>query len=139
MKSSTETRVLPGDAIEVDEGNYKAGNGVYIRKGKYFALLSGIVDISNSTISVKSSRDDQISTVENVPKVGQIYYAIVDKLSPRICQVLVVDPKTGQRGFHGIIRKENVRQSEVDKVEMVDCFRPGDLIKAKLVALGSSK
>lgn len=42
-----------------------------------------------------------------------------------------------QRG-RGVVRKEDVRATEVDKIAMNDCFRPGDIIKAAVISLGDS-
>lgn len=36
--------------------------------------------------------------------------------------------------FNGIIRQQDVRLTETDKVRIADCFRVGDLVKAKVVS-----
>jgi exosome complex component CSL4 len=41
--------------------------------------------------------------------------------------------------MEGIIRKINVRQSEVDKIQMDQCFLPGDIVKARVVSYGDSR
>lgn len=41
--------------------------------------------------------------------------------------------------FSGIIRQQDVRLTETDKVKIADCFRVGDLVKAKVVSLGDSR
>ena len=38
--------------------------------------------------------------------------------------------------YRGQIRKEDVRQSEKDRVEMYKCFRPGDIVLARVMSLG---
>lgn len=38
--------------------------------------------------------------------------------------------------YRGIIRTQDVRSTERDKVKMIDCFRPGDLVKAVVLSLG---
>lgn len=38
--------------------------------------------------------------------------------------------------FKGIIRSQDVRAAERDKVRIADCFRPGDLVKAVVLSLG---
>jgi len=35
--------------------------------------------------------------------------------------------------FSGIIKKQDVRATEIDKVEIVRCFRPGDIVRAEVV------
>eukprot|EP01035_Chromulina_nebulosa_P017312 gene17312-22853_t len=39
----------------------------------------------------------------------------------------------------GVIRKEDVREFEKDKVVLTDTFIPGDLLKAVVLSLGDSK
>lgn len=38
--------------------------------------------------------------------------------------------------FKGIIRSQDVRSTDRDKVKIADCFRPGDLVKAAVLSLG---
>lgn len=35
--------------------------------------------------------------------------------------------------IEGILKKQNIRKSEIDKIKMEDSFLPGDMIKAKIV------
>ncbi|CAO1615668.1 unnamed protein product [Parajaminaea phylloscopi] len=41
--------------------------------------------------------------------------------------------------FSGVIRQQDVRLTETDKVKIAECFRVGDLVKAKVVSLGDSR
>ncbi len=36
-------------------------------------------------------------------------------------------------------RLQDVRATEIDKLEMYACFRPGDLLRAEVVSLGDSR
>ena len=36
-------------------------------------------------------------------------------------------------------RLQDVRATEVDKLDLYDCFRPGDLVKAEVVSLGDAR
>ncbi|KAF3986478.1 hypothetical protein FT663_04526 [Candidozyma haemuli var. vulneris] len=38
--------------------------------------------------------------------------------------------------FRGLIRSQDVRSTERDKVKIVDCFRPGDVVRASVLSLG---
>lgn len=38
--------------------------------------------------------------------------------------------------YRGIIRTQDVRSTERDKVKIVECFKPGDLVKAVVLSLG---
>lgn len=37
------------------------------------------------------------------------------------------------RHLRGILRKEDVRQTDKDRIEMYKCYRPGDIILAKVM------
>lgn len=38
--------------------------------------------------------------------------------------------------FRGIIRSQDVRATERDRVKMIECFKPGDIVKAQILSLG---
>ncbi|GMM58868.1 exosome non-catalytic core subunit [Maudiozyma humilis] len=38
--------------------------------------------------------------------------------------------------FRGIIRSQDVRSTDRDKVVMIECFKPGDIVKAQVISLG---
>ncbi|CCK70751.1 exosome non-catalytic core subunit CSL4 KNAG_0F00820 [Huiozyma naganishii CBS 8797] len=38
--------------------------------------------------------------------------------------------------FRGIVRSQDVRAVDRDKVKMIECFKPGDIIKAQVLSLG---
>jgi exosome complex component CSL4 len=56
-------------------------------------------------------------------------------VNPRFATVLIlcVAEKVLSEPFQGIIRATDVRQTQVDQVEMYKCFRPGDIIRAEVV------
>ena len=41
--------------------------------------------------------------------------------------------------FKGLIRREDVRRTERDRVELSRCFRPNDIVFAKVMSLGDSQ
>lgn len=65
----------------------------------------------------------------------------VTKVNPRFASVaiLCVGNTTLKEEFKGIIRLQEVRSAEIDKVEMYKCFRPGDIVKAEVVLCSSTK
>lgn len=38
--------------------------------------------------------------------------------------------------YKGIIRSQDVRSTDRDRVKMIECFKPGDIVKAKVLSLG---
>lgn len=41
--------------------------------------------------------------------------------------------------FQGIIRAQDVRSTEKDSVVLADCFRPCDIVRAKVISLGDAR
>jgi exosome complex component CSL4 len=61
----------------------------------------------------------------------------VTRLSPQqaTISITVVDgvPLPPGEDFNGVIRVQDVRATEKDKVKIADCFRGGDVVKGLLV------
>jgi exosome complex component CSL4 len=70
-----------------------------------------------------------------LPETGSIVTCKVTSINSNVCKVsiLCVGAVHVKDPFRGIIRREEVRATEKDKVEMYKCFRPGDIIRAKVV------
>jgi exosome complex component CSL4 len=41
--------------------------------------------------------------------------------------------------FQGVIRAQDVRQTDKDKVRIWHCFRPGDIVRASVLSLGDAR
>lgn len=79
-----------------------------------------------------------------LPRVGSVVTGRIVRITSNVAtmEILVVDGRSivsQQKSFRGIIRKENVRESEIDKVKMHECYRPGDLVSAEVVSLGDAR
>ena len=76
------------------------------------------------------------------PKPGDVVTARVTRTQQRttVCDILCIGQVAlvGQV-FTGVVRQQDVRLTEIDTVEMVKCFRPGDIIRAEVVALGDAR
>ena len=53
-------------------------------------------------------------------------------------KIMAINLQPVRTEFTGIIRKEDVRLVEMDKVQIYNCFRPGDILKANVISLVSS-
>lgn len=138
--------VVPGEEICAVTDGLVAGEGSYIDNGSVFASIVGKVKLvdaaegSSKRVSVERSKSKTQPNV--VPAVGDVVTCRILRVNPRLAQaeILCVGPKPVQGvSFRAVVRKENVRQSEVDKVQMADSFRPGDIVRAKVAALGSAR
>ncbi|KXJ17143.1 exosome complex component CSL4 [Exaiptasia diaphana] len=132
------TIVVPGERLGSLE-QFAAGNGTYSRHGYVYSSLAGLKHVvqgqEKQTISVM--REEQESVV---PGVGSVVTCKVTSVNPRFCKVSIlgVDSTALKEPFRGIIRKEDVRATEKDRVEIYKCFRPGDIVVAKVMSLGDA-
>jgi exosome complex component CSL4 len=64
----------------------------------------------------------------------------VTSVNPRFCKVAILGVQSTalKESFRGTIRKEDVRATEKDRVEIYKCFRPGDIVIAKVTSLGDA-
>ncbi|KAJ6877223.1 hypothetical protein NC651_030073 [Populus alba x Populus x berolinensis] len=129
----------------------KAGKGAYI--GSYrdtdiqyvFSSLTGL----RRTLSPSPDSPDQRPTVEvtghkahgAVPEPGCVVIARVTKVMAKTASadIMCVGPKSVQEKFTGIIRQQDVRATEIDKVDMHLSFRPGDIVRALVLSLGDAR
>ena len=127
--------VMPGDKL--CSGKYICGEGTYnLNSDNVFASLAGSVHIErnkeSTVVSVISER-----TV-TLPQLHSIVLVQVVNVNLRICKVIIlrVDSVSVQSRLPGILRKEDIRATEKDSVELFNCFRPGDILRARVISLG---
>lgn len=76
-------------------------------------------------------------TRPNPPTPNSIILGTVTRLSPlqATVSITVVDgiPLPAGEEFSGVIRVQDVRATEKDKVKIADCFRGGDVVKGLVV------
>uniref|UniRef100_A0A0L8FLV0 Exosome complex component CSL4 C-terminal domain-containing protein n=1 Tax=Octopus bimaculoides TaxID=37653 RepID=A0A0L8FLV0_OCTBM len=112
-----------------------SGNGTYIRNGYIYSSLAGF--LHTETTEDKTLVEVCTTKTENiVPSVDALVTAKITNVNPRFCKcsIMNVGKIRLRESFRGMIRKEDVKATEKDKVEMYQCFRPGDIIVAKVVS-----
>ncbi|KAJ6360052.1 hypothetical protein OIU77_004121 [Salix suchowensis] len=142
--------VTPGEVLG-KATELKAGKGAYI--GSYrdtdlqyvFSSLTGL----RRTVSPSPDSPDQRPTVEvtghkahgAVPEPGSVVIARITKVMAKTASadIMCVGPKSVRDKFTGIIRQQDVRATEIDKVDMHLSFRPGDIIRALVLSLGDAR
>eukprot|EP00005_Dracoamoeba_jomungandri_P010098 CAMPEP_0174267734 /NCGR_PEP_ID=MMETSP0439-20130205/34748_1 /TAXON_ID=0 /ORGANISM="Stereomyxa ramosa, Strain Chinc5" /LENGTH=185 /DNA_ID=CAMNT_0015355413 /DNA_START=23 /DNA_END=580 /DNA_ORIENTATION=- len=131
--------VVPGCRLgHVDD--FVPGEGTHVRKNHIYASCVGFKQTTTKdkdvVISVTKEREPA-----RVPTIGSVVTAKVIRVNPRFATVdiLCVGPKALKEQFSGIIRKQDVRATEVDKVEIYKSFRPGDIVRAEVISLGDSR
>lgn len=70
-----------------------------------------------------------------VPAAGDIVTARITVLNQRIakCVITSIGDSILTRVYRGVLRKEDVRATEKDRVEMYKSFRPGDIVLARVL------
>ncbi|RWW29369.1 hypothetical protein BHE74_00002471 [Ensete ventricosum] len=76
-----------------------------------------------------------------VPQPGSVVIARVTKVMARMAaaDIMCVESKAVREKFTGIIRQQDVRATEIDKVDMYLSFHPGDIIRALVLSLGDAR
>ncbi|CDU23323.1 related to CSL4-exosome core component [Sporisorium scitamineum] len=123
---------------------------------------------SKSASTAPKTETVSVSGVENrfvVPRPDSTVIARVTRVTPRqaYLSILIVDGQPCgsssstsstfvQSGlsnhaagegegvdFQGVVRSQDVRSTEKDKVKLADCFRPGDIVRATVISLGDAR
>ncbi|KAI0094641.1 hypothetical protein BDY19DRAFT_913839 [Irpex rosettiformis] len=129
--------LLPGQPIPVSRGPApQLGGGTYQRDGQIRASVVGIPQFQGSTLSITRIRP-------NPPAPNSVILGTVTRLSPLQANIsiTVVDgvPLPAGEEFSGVIRVQDVRATEKDKVKIADCFHGGDVVKGVVISLGDAR
>ncbi|GJJ09519.1 hypothetical protein Clacol_003742 [Clathrus columnatus] len=127
---------FPGQPIEND-GSIKPdllGNGLYKRNNVVRSALVGFLDPLTKSIP---------QTRAKPPTPSSLVIGHVVRLSPSqaTISISVVDDVALPPGedFTGVIRVQDVRSTEKDRVKIADCFRNGDIVRGQVISLGDSR
>jgi exosome complex component CSL4 len=135
---NSKNLVLPGNKIseiKQDSIEYLNGKGTFIRKDKIYSSIQGRVFVEQTEtkpiIHVIPKQDKE--TI--VPEIGSMVTCKVIKITPWYAKVhiLCVDGRVLYSEVEGMIRSQDVRATEIDKVVIADSFRPGILSKCSNV------
>ncbi|KAI1821994.1 hypothetical protein F4861DRAFT_541420 [Xylaria intraflava] len=93
------------------------------------------------TISVfppSSSITEHRHNREVLPEVGNVVLCRVTRITPREATVaiLVVGDAVLSAQWQGLVRVQDVRATEKDRVKLYESFRPGDIVRAQVISLG---
>lgn len=151
--SSLPALALPGQPLG-GAASYAPGPGIHIQDQQLYASLLGPVSAtkppkrpsaagpSSSMPALSIARPDAHAAVgasaatNTLPEVDAVVLARVTRLTPRqaTVEILVVGEAVCREGFQGIIRREDVRATEKDRVKIGDMFRVGDIVRGVVVS-----
>lgn len=133
------------------------GPGTHVYAGQVVSSLMGHVSVSQPSqpsgpakrlnkLTAPDTSAQALPTVsvarhgrrrEVLPDVNNIVLARVLRLMPR--QAIVTIQQVGetvlQTEWQGVIRVQDVRATEKDKVKIHESFKPGDIVRAQVVSL----
>ncbi|KAF9532043.1 hypothetical protein CPB83DRAFT_760427 [Crepidotus variabilis] len=130
--------VLPGQSVVLPARAPapQKGTGVYERDGQLRASLFGTPRLEGTTLSIPRVQP-------HPPAPGSIVIGLVTRLSPlqALLSITVVDdiPLPVGEEFTGVIRTQDVRATEKDRVKVGDCFRGGDVVRSQVISLGDAR
>ncbi|KAJ8904789.1 hypothetical protein NDN08_001304 [Rhodosorus marinus] len=132
-------RIVTPGSILGKAGEVSDGLGCYVEGDEAFSSVTGIThqDGRGRLISVDVIRERKAI----VPLVGSVVTCRVLRINSRFAtvEILVVDGIPLRSVFRGIIRVQDVREFEVDQVDIPKSFRPGDIVVAEVISLGDKQ
>lgn len=139
-----ETLRTPGEVLG-RASEYVAGKGTYAWNNKIYASVVGVERISQPLPSAQDKRPsiDVVGEKEHgaVPEPGLVVTGKVGKVMAKsaLVDIVCVGSTAVKEKFSAVVRQQDVRATEIDKVEMYSSFRPGDIIKAEVLSLGDAR
>ena len=73
------------------------------------------------------------------PTVGAVVTAKVIKTNVRTVNLEIAPTPPLTESFSGLLRTSDVRSSDIDSIELHRCFRPGDIVRARVLSLGDQR
>ncbi|GAB7354182.1 hypothetical protein MBLNU459_g4735t1 [Dothideomycetes sp. NU459] len=141
---------LPGDGL-APASSHTPGSGAHIYASNVYASIAGPVSVSSATkktlpsITV-SAQTPSSSTAPGaaLPSVGDVVLGRVTRTNPRQATLdLLALGATGatvlREPFQALIRQQDIRATEIDKVRMGESFRVGDIVRGVVISLGDER
>uniref|UniRef100_A0A7S2ZRQ0 Exosome complex component CSL4 C-terminal domain-containing protein n=1 Tax=Rhodosorus marinus TaxID=101924 RepID=A0A7S2ZRQ0_9RHOD len=132
-------RIVTPGSILGKAGEVSDALGCYIEGDEAFSSITGVIHQNGGGGLTSVDVIEERKAI--VPLVGSIVTCRVLRINSRFATVemLVVDGIPLRSVFRGIIRVQDVRESEVDQVEIPKSFRPGDIVVAEVISLGDKQ
>ena len=141
-------RVVPGDYLG-KATKFSRGPGTYEKGSGIYSELVGEVRVRVGEEARETASSEPAKPVMSVvgkyslntiPSVGSVVMTRVLNVSERQAKVLIISVETRllQEPLSGVIRREDIRAVEKDSVDVFASFRPGDIVRARVISLGES-
>lgn len=150
QRLGTTSEFLPGPGIHVLNSNLYASILGPVSKStppkptgpsKRLTKITPVAPVALPTLSIERtvSAAGEGTKTEILPEVNSTVLCRVTRIAPRQATVaiLVVGETVLDGEWQGVIRVQDVRATEKDKVKIFESFRPGDIVRAVVVSLQS--
>lgn len=134
----------PGEVLG-RASDYIPGPGTYVWQNKIYASAVGLQQVSQPPPTSPDQRPIIEVTREKahgaVPEPGLVVTAKIAKVMQKMAQadIICVGSSAVKEKFSGLVRQQDVRATEIDKVDMFCSFRPGDIVRAEVLSLGDAR
>ncbi|VUZ40327.1 unnamed protein product [Hymenolepis diminuta] len=132
--------VIPGEFLGVKSENTEEGNCTHVSSGKILAAVAGRVKVDKDG-SYKKISIVPFQEASPTPDIDSIVLAKITSINRRFarCDIVAIGNRVLAGPFRGLIRREDIRETQKDRAEPSLSFRPGDLVRAKVINIvGSS-
>jgi exosome complex component CSL4 len=148
--------VCPAAGVVVGDGCYVSNESIrasVVGKACFVSFAAQGPEGMVGTVTVAPLKSIQNKKSIVVPHVGSIVHGKVTRVTSTMVHVrllVVGDVPVGSAseapaaaasdsGFTGVIKQENCRDSDVDKAVLSELFRPGDMVRAVVISLGTRR
>ena len=124
--------VIPGQRLGF-ANDFNPSKGTFAKNGFIYASVMGSKRIlereeGQYKRSIQVIHDKKPSPV---PQIGDVIIGTVFRVNPRFAtvRIQVIDTVPCSHSFQGVIRLNDVRATEMHKVQIYKSFRPGDVVR----------
>lgn len=128
--------VLPGQPLPLTTQTALAGPGTTTHNNIITSTLAGTPSLLPSTPLPTLTVLPPSSTTPLLPTLNTIVLAQITRINPRQANCIIIAPCAST--FAGVIRQQDVRSTEKDKVKVLESFKPGDVVRARVISLGDT-
>lgn len=137
---------LPGQVLGPTTAN-NIGPGTHIHGGSLVASLAGPLTSTPSVTKSKPAPTVSVGCATGgtlLPNVGTVVLGKITRTNPRQANISILAlGSAGERvchdAFPGLIRQQDIRATEIDKVKVNESFRVGDVVRAVVISLGDER
>ena len=139
------TIALPGQVLGPVASN-NVGDGTHVYGANLCVSIAGqmITEQPSSKASKAPTLSIRRTTGALLPEVGMAVLGKITRTNPRQATISILALGDGgesvlKEPLPGLIRQQDIRATEIDKVKVTESFRVGDVVRAKVISLGDER